>query len=54
MSENTKPTEARGHEESRKFVCSPCGKKISGKDIRELNEKQVFLIKQYVNADFDN
>eukprot|EP00088_Acartia_fossae_P012764 TRINITY_DN16607_c0_g1_i1.p1 TRINITY_DN16607_c0_g1~~TRINITY_DN16607_c0_g1_i1.p1 ORF type:complete len:157 (-),score=10.83 TRINITY_DN16607_c0_g1_i1:56-526(-) len=45
---------ARNHNESRRFVCGPCGKKITlSKDMRVLKEKQISQIKQFKNPDYD-
>ena len=48
MSELTRPKTAYNHEESRKIVCGPHGKKLSGKDIRKLTNGQVNIIKQFL------
>ena len=53
MSEETKPKCALGHEDNRKRVCAPCGKKITVKQIKSISPKNVELIVRYINADYD-
>ena len=53
MSEQTRPKYALGHEENRRKVCAPCGKKITVKTIRSTTPKNVELIVRFINPDFD-
>ena len=53
MSEETKPKHALGHEENRRRVCAPCGKKITVKTIRSTSAKNVELIVKFINTNFD-
>ena len=50
---STRPKSALGHEDNRKLVCAPCGKKISLTQVRPVSEKDINLIRKYINNDFD-
>ncbi len=50
---STKPKSALGHEDNRKLVCAPCGKKISLTQVRPVSEKDINLIRKYINNNFD-
>ena len=44
---------AAGHEGNRKKVCAPCGIKILDKDKRKLDNIQIDIIKEHIDADFN-
>ena len=47
------PNTVAGHEGTRKNVCTPCGRKISGKCKSKINFNQSEFIKMYIESDFD-
>lgn len=49
----TKPKTSLDHDRNRTKVCAPCGRKISVKEIRQVNKRETDLIVNFVNPNYN-
>ena len=49
----TQPKIKLNHDQNRKKVCAPCGKKLTVKEIREVSDREIELIQKHINPNYN-
>ena len=53
MYRGTQPKIKLNHDQNRKKVCAPCGKKLTVKGIREVCDREIELIQKHINPNYN-